>query len=126
MASCSVQTLLTSGPCFTNVQPSVGLALELLLLCNIYQQLNLVASCDLQTLLNSANCFETVPDDVKKSLILQLLCEVWNASLTLVSAGHGSPEGVVTGNKQGQFYLDLDTGNKYAFSGVVGTKIGWI
>jgi hypothetical protein len=40
-------------------------------------------------------------------------------------AGHGSPEGVVTGLFLGQLYTDLDTMSKYTFGGTVGTKIGW-
>lgn len=43
-----------------------------------------------------------------------------------VLAGHGSPEGQVTGTILGQPYTDLDTGNFYKFAGVVGTKTGWI
>lgn len=38
--------------------------------------------------------------------------------------GNGSPEGVLVGY-QGDFYTDLDTGTKYGFIGVSGTKIGW-
>lgn len=40
-------------------------------------------------------------------------------------AGHGNPEGVVTGVVQGQVYTDLDTGAFYKFTGTAGTKIGW-
>jgi hypothetical protein len=40
-------------------------------------------------------------------------------------AGPGAPEGVVTGSKQGQTYVDLDSGTASFFLGTVGTKIGW-
>lgn len=38
--------------------------------------------------------------------------------------GHGPPEGVEVGY-QGDLYMDLDTGTKWGFIGVNGTKIGW-
>lgn len=41
-------------------------------------------------------------------------------------SGNGSPEGVVTGEEQGQTYLDLDTGGLWAFAGTPGTNTGWV
>lgn len=40
--------------------------------------------------------------------------------------GHGSPEGVLTGDFQGQPYADLDTGGVYVFIGTAGTNTGWV
>lgn len=41
-------------------------------------------------------------------------------------AEHGSPEGVVVGHKQGQIYVDLDTGDLYKFIGTPGQNTGWV
>lgn len=40
-------------------------------------------------------------------------------------AGNGAPEGVVTGDKQGQTYVNLMNGSVSFFLGTTGTKIGW-
>lgn len=41
-------------------------------------------------------------------------------------SGHGSPEGVVTGDIQGQTYLDLDSNALWSFAGTIGTDTGWV
>lgn len=40
-------------------------------------------------------------------------------------SGHGSPEGNVTGDFQGEMYTDLDSGGVYTFIGTPGTNTGW-
>ena len=42
------------------------------------------------------------------------------------SSGHGSPEGVVTGDFLNEPYLDLDDGSLWLFAGTVGAKTGWV
>lgn len=42
------------------------------------------------------------------------------------TAGHGSPEGILTGLIQGALYTDLDTGALYKFVGTVGESTGWV
>lgn len=41
-------------------------------------------------------------------------------------SGHGSPEGAVTGDFQGQIYTDLDNGAVWTFTGTPGTDTGWV
>lgn len=88
-----------------------------------------MASCDVQTLLDDATCFMAVQPFTLQALQAQLLCNIEAAvptSGTNFLSGNGSPEGVVTGEVQGQTYLDLDSGALYSFGGTVGTNTGWV
>lgn len=41
-------------------------------------------------------------------------------------SGIGDPEGVKTGQVQGQTYLDVSTGRLWSFAGTPGTNTGWV
>src|SRR5690348_660855 len=127
MATCNVQSLMDDAPCFNALVPGQWQLVELVLLCRILQALDPLASCNIQSLLDDAACFNELMPGQQRLAELVLLCNISTAIVNaLPLCGTGSPEGVVTGTICGQLYTDTSTGTKYTFTGVVGTKIGWV
>ena len=81
MPTCSVQALLDDAACFYTLQAGDVDALELQMLCNIYDKLvnGSTPSCDVQTLADDAVCFYNLPGGMKRVVKLQLLCNILNA-----------------------------------------------
>ncbi len=89
-----------------------------------------MATCDIQTSLSNNPCLFQLNESELFAYMADLLCQIkvsiasGGGGISFLS-GHGSPNGVVTGQIDGQTYVDLDTGSISVFTGTVGTTAGW-
>lgn len=94
MAQCSTDELLATGRCFTQLTFGQSQAIELALLCNIWQTINPMAVCDINSLLHDARCFLCLNQSQSTALIIQLLCEInatGGSGTTCLLSGIGPP-----------------------------------
>lgn len=77
-----------------------------------------------------SNCAPHAQDNPQRSLTkINALIAAVEASMA--GTGTASPEGVVTGTREGQYYVQTDANDSriervWYFNGVVGTNTGWI
>ena len=99
------------------------------LLCQFSDYLSGVVptfSCDLSALGTQIACLAATGTSALGALEVNILCALLVSLAGAVTlSGNGNPNGVVTGYKQGQLYVDLLTAQLYKFLGTVGTKTGW-
>ena len=78
MAVCSVQDLISTNPCLSNLSPHMLEVLITQQLCSLFNKLDSGAAvtCDIQTLIADAECFVNLSDNQLKLIQAQLLCEI--------------------------------------------------
>ncbi len=135
MAVCNYETLTASKASWMQLTRHQLEVMKTVRLCHIYNYLNAgtaMPACDVDTLMADAGILNRLTSYQISVLQAILLCDIGTvlggggSGGVLFLSGNGHPEGVVQGNRVGQTYLDLDTGNTYWFAGTVGTNTGWI